>query len=361
MRGIHNYTRTHDPWHLWIEERGEDELPRLPPGWAGDGIIAQVATPAMARYLAEINVPTVNISSARLQGIELPRVSKDLLASGQLAATHLMERGLRHFAYCALPRSYYIERHRDAFVEALATSGHDCQVYVGRRTKRAWRARQESITRWLEESPKPVGVFTWGIPSGRAVLDACRAAGLDVPSEVAVLAGDDDELTCEICHPPLSGMPFPSEQIGREAASLLASLMEGHPPPKKEIYVEPTGVVTRQSTDMLAVDDPDLLRAIRFIRDHCVDPIQVRDVVDAVAASRRSLEYRFHNLLGRTIAAEIRRVHVERAKLLLAQTDMPVPKVAAASGFGSPEYMSYIFKNKLGLTPVRYRANVRGG
>ena len=361
VRGIHDYASVHGSWNLWFEECGEAELQQQRPSRLGDGVIAQIATPGLARYLCGVGVPVVNISSARLRNVNLPNVSKDLTAAAQLATAHFVERGFRHFAYCAFPRSYYVENHRESFLKTLAAAGHECNVYQVRRAMlRDRQLRQEHLARWIERLPKPLGVFTWDIMAARAVIDAACSAGFDVPGKVAVLAGDDDDLTCETSRPPLSGMPFPAGRIGHEAAALLAQLMNGKRPPKEPILIEPTGIVTRQSTDVLAIDDPDLLEALRFIRERCADAIQVEDVVEAVAVSRRSLEYRFHNLLGRTIAAEIRQAHIERAKMLLVKTELPIAKVADKAGFGSPEYMSRVFKAEFGLTPLKYRVYAQG-
>jgi LacI family transcriptional regulator len=151
-----------------------------------------------------------------------------------------------------------------------------------------------------------------------------------------------------------------SEQIGHEAAAMLDRLMQGHKPPGAPVLIEPTSIATRQSTDTLAIDDPELARAIRFIRDHAAEPVLVDEMVAELAISRRHLERRFQEVLGRTPAAEIRRVHLSRAKELLEQTDLPIPAVAAGSGFGSPEYLAYAFKQEMGLSPRRYRTQVRG-
>jgi LacI family transcriptional regulator len=125
------------------------------------------------------------------------------------------------------------------------------------------------------------------------------------------------------------------------------------------VLLKPTHVVVRQSTDTLAIDDPDLATAIRFVREHATEPIGVEDILRKVPIARRSLERRFEQILGRTPAAEIRRVRLETAQRLLIDTDMPIPGVAESSGFGSPEYLSYAFKRALGQTPLKYRSLMR--
>ena len=159
--------------------------------------------------------------------------------------------------------------------------------------------------------------------------------------------------------PHLSAITVAAEQIGEQAAELLQLMIERKPLPPTPIRVPPLGIVTRQSTDTLAINDPLLVQAIGFIRDHATEPIRVEDVLRVVPLSRRSLERAFQELLGRSPAQEIRRVRLERAKYLLATTDLPIPKVARASGFGTGEYLATLFRQVTAVTPLKYRAATR--
>ena len=329
IRGIGRYAQQHGGWDIWLEQRCQHAPGRLPPGWCGDGIIARVADRTMGRYLAEALGGVVNVSSARIPGVCFPTVTADLHAAAQLAVEHLLNQGFRHFGYFAPLGASYVDVHYHSFVERLAAAGLDCDLLPARRgrgkgSKATWQRQQNELRRWLQQLPKPVAVVTWTSDRGREVLYACRAVGLLVPEEVAVMGGDEDSLLCETCNPPLSGVALTSERIGYEAAALLDRLLHGECPPKDPILIEPTRVVVRQSTDTLAITDPDLARAIAFVRAHAATPIQVSDILREVAISRSSLERRFQEALGRSPAEEIRRVRLERTKQLLADTDMPV-------------------------------------
>ena len=363
IRGIGRYAQQRGGWDIWLEQRCQHAPGRLPPGWRGDGVIARVADRAMGRYLAAAPGPVVNVSSARIPGVHFPTVTADLRAAARLAAGHLLDQGFQHFGYFAPVGLSYVEIHYHSFVENLAEAGSGCHLFPARRgtgPSATWQRRQNDLRRWLKGLPKPVAVLTWTSDRGREVLYACRALGLLVPEQVAVMGGDEDGLLCETCNPPLSGVALTSERIGFEAAALLDRLLHGKPCPDDPILIEPTRVVVRQSTDTLAINDHDLARAIAFIRVHAAMSIQVSDVLRAVSVSRSWLERRFQESLGRSPAEEIRRVHLERAKQLLADTDMPVPQIAAASGFGSREYLAYAFKRAAGLTPREFRRRVRG-
>ncbi len=204
-----------------------------------------------------------------------------------------------------------------------------------------------------------MGIFTWDSRMGMNILNLSYENGFSVPEQVAVLAGDEDELLCECCHPSLSAIVTPGEQIGYTAARMLNDMLHGKACPSKETLLEPTEVITRQSTDTLAIPDRYLSEAIRFIRENMHRPIQVNDIAKATGISRRSLERRFESMLGHSPAREIQQSRIRHAKRLLRETDMSVADVAAASGYNSMEYMIKIFKDTEARTPLKYRRWVR--
>lgn len=361
IRGISTYSRHHGPWHLWVEPHGQAESMRPPRTWAGEGIIARVSTPQMARQLKSYGVPIVNVSGIPLDGHDFPRVTHDLTASADLAADYFYQRGFRSYAYVGWTKFAHVEQHYRAFADNVRRRGHDCphfQLGVRNSSAAGWRKQQSELARWLAALPKPVAVLTWA-QQGLAVLDACSWGQLSVPEQVAVLSGDDDETLYPACTPPLSGIAQASERIGSLAAETLATLMAGGRPAQPVTYVPPTHVNERVSTDTLAVTDAEVAAAVRFIRDHAVRGIQVDDVAEQVAMSRRSLERRFVATLGHSPADEIRRVRLAHALMLLATSTLPIPIVAEKSGFGSGMYLAQVMRQEQGMTPLRYRNAMR--
>lgn len=362
IAGIHNYVRRNGVWQVFVEARGMEEHLEVPRGWDGDGVIARIGNEAMSRQLRALRLPVVNVSSIQLPGPEFPRVINDMGAVAEMAATHFAERGFRHFAYFSLMGLSYVAAQQDAFVNRIRTLGHDCAVFGVQTHGGAepdWNVDLAKLAAWLKSLPKPVGIFTWNASSAHELLYGCQAGGLLVPEEVAVLSGSDDDLLCEVSHIPISAIMVAAEQNGFAAASLLDRLMHGRAAPKSPLLIPPLRVVTRQSTDTLAVQDSALVKALSFIRENASRYLQVTDVARHAGVSRRVLERRFAQALGRTPAEEIRRVHLERAKELLQKTDLPIPDIAEASGFGSPEYLAYVFRTELKRTPLRYRKEIR--
>ena len=361
IRGIANYGVKHGPWQLVVDERGMQESMHLKSGWEGDGIIARVSDKRLYDELMAAGKPAVNVSGIILEGVDLPRVTTHYDAVAQIALQHFRERGFNNLAYCGIEHLPHVQRHCQAFVDCANDHDLTCDVFhpklKGR--NRTWETEREELLRWLRELPKPSGIFTWGTQRGRDVLNVCTEAGIAVPDQVAVLAGADDDLLCEVCHPAMSSIVNPSEQVGYEAARILDTMLQGDAPPCEPVLLEPLEVNTRLSTDTLAIDDPIVSSAIRFIRENAHRAIQVDDVVDTVSVSRRALERRFEVTVGHSPAHEIQQTHLKRARRLLRETDMSIADVAAASGYCSAEYMSGIFRKTTGRTPLKYRTWVR--
>jgi LacI family transcriptional regulator len=357
IEGVIDYCRHHGPWSLYLEPRGIDEPEKLPSGWTGDGIIARVRTAEFARRLERTGVPVVNVSGIQHPRINFPRVLTDESSVAKLALEHLQSRGFTHFGYCGIAEQRYVAQRAHVFEEVVVAAGFDCHVYLGRAGIRAGHdlsADARDRAEWLKSLPKPVGVSTFSAVQGRRVAEAAALAGLRVPEDVAIITVDTDDLIGELVHPPLSAVQLATERTGFEAAKSLHQLMQGKPA-EPVVTLQPLGLAERQSTDVLAIQDPEICDALRFIRMNANRPIEVGDVLRQVSLSRRVLERRFRELLQRTPAQEIRRTHIERAKLLLAQTNMSVPDVAAASGFNYVEHMIPLFKKMVGVTPLAFR------
>jgi LacI family transcriptional regulator len=368
LLGVARYVREHVPWAVFLQERSlGDVSPGWLKDWKGDGIIARVENHPMAQAILELGVPAVDLRYL-LPNLEMPSVRTDDEATARLASEHLLERGFRHFAFCGFDGADYSDIRRDNFARRIAEAGFRCHVFVDpQKPSRASTLEYEEhglkygdlVARWIKELPKPVGLMACNDIRGQQVLNACRASGVAVPDEVAVIGVDNDEVLCELSDPPLTSVVPSTERIGYEAAALLDRMMAGRKPPRRPIFMQPLGIVTRRSTEVLAIEDRHIAAAARFIREHACEGIDVGDVLRAVPLSRSTLERRFGKALGRSPKDEILRVRLTRAKQLLAETDFPLAVVAEKVGFEHTEYLSVIFKKKIGLTPGRFRTESR--
>ncbi|MCG8651110.1 MAG: substrate-binding domain-containing protein, partial [Pirellulales bacterium] len=224
---------------------------------------------------------------------------------------------------------------------------------LARRT--GWEKQQERIVQWLGSLPKPIGIMACNDFRGQHVLEACREAKISVPEDVAVIGVDDDQVICDFCQPPLTSVIPAAERIGYEAAALLDQLMRGQTPADPHRTIAPLGINSRQSTDILAIDDVDVVTALKIIRDRACISLSVEQLLREVPLARSSLERRFRKYVGRSPQAEIRQVQLKKARRLLRDTDLPLAQIAALTGFKHSEYFSVVFKRETGQTPGAYR------
>jgi LacI family transcriptional regulator len=298
-----------------------------------------------------------------MSDLPLPHVMVDHSEVGRLAARHMLERGVRQFGFVGYPRhEFSVERER-GFRELVVSAGFSVASFH-ERTQRIhdptgmWNWNKP-LMNWLNGISKPIGILASNDVQGAQVSEYCRQLGFRVPDQVAIVGVDDDDLLCELSRPSLSSVALAGERIGFEAAGLLDKWLHGSPPGNAVVVLPPAGVIVRQSSDLLAVPDPQVSAALRFIREHAGQPIQVRDVLQVVPVARRALERRFRKLLQRSISEEIRRVHLERSRQLLLQTDMSLAAVALGSGLRDGRQLSVIYRRETGMTPSAFRRQFR--
>ncbi len=291
LHGVARYAHEHGRWTIYFEPRALDEPPpKWLKGWKGDGILARIGNRRTAKAVMAVHSPVVELRRMlSLPGI--PAIGPDHAAVARLAFDHLRERGFRHFAFCGLPRGQDppLDDRADAFVACLRSAELACSVFpADRRT--GWEQEQHRLARWIRDLPKPVAVMTCQDNRGLQVLRACTQTGIAVPDQVAVIGAGNDDCLCNLSDPPLSSVDLAPETIGYEAAALLERMMNGCPPPSSALLVQPRGIVTRFSTDVLATEDEVVSRTVGFIRGRARDNIQVGDVLAHVKLSRSGLE-----------------------------------------------------------------------
>jgi LacI family transcriptional regulator len=348
LHGVAQFVRQQSWRMMLVRQRGKaaaQEVARLQP----DGIIAYIADPWLLQVSRKLHVPLVDTA---LTELPVPMtVSLDNKAVGRLAAEHLEQLGLKSFGYCGVDGRRASEQRRACFAAAL-----------GRTPLAAFAepiAEGESalgpLLAWLKQLPKPVGLLVFDDKLGERVLTACRWAELAVPHQVAVLGIGDDELMCELSWPTLSSIRLPTPRLGFEAAKLLAQALQGGALKTPHRKLQPTGVVARGSTDMVAVDDALVKAAVQFIRTHAGGLIGVEQIAQALDVSRRTLDRRFAELLGRSVHEELDRVRMQTARRLLTDNSRPIADLARACGYSTAASFSRAFHHHSGSWPSEYR------
>jgi LacI family transcriptional regulator len=392
LRGIARYARFRGPWVFYLSgdhpalplprmeafgglpfeirsvssKRASRDLPDLR-RLGATGFIGRIQTPAVAARVLDSGLPAIALDLTQEQLAaghplaQIPQVRPDSVEAGRLAAEHLLERGFRHFAFCGYAGRNWSQWREEGFRRRLEAAGLACHVYQPPQRGRPlpWPREQPAVIQWLGGLPKPLGVMACNDVRGRQVIEACAVDGIHVPDDVAVVGVDEDRLLCELSNPPLSSIALNAEQGGYQAAELLDRMMSGEQAAANTILVEPLWVVARRSTEVVAVEDRHVSRALRFIRDHARQPIGVNEVVKQSELSRRALEIRFQSAMGRSIRQEIERVRLAWTRQLLVETHLPAWKIAEAVGFASVSYLSKVFHRESGMTLARYRRDRR--
>jgi LacI family transcriptional regulator len=358
--GAARYAAEHD-WHV-VADMIYDAT--IPVGWKGDGILSFVGHwEELARYVVTAQIPAVEISSVR-KDLGIPCVMEDNEAIGRLGAEHLLERNLKNFVWAPFWDDAVNEERFQGFATAIRAAGFDCVRLLPVNTRRStrfsrhmnWTLRRRWVIHTIRSLRYPLGIFCYNDCVAADIVDACIENGIRIPDQVAVLGVDNDPVICDCVQVPLSSVRHDLEGMAYEAAALLDRLMNGEQPPEVPQRIAPKGVVTRKSTEVLAVENPEVAGALGYIQENFPrGNLSVEDVVAHGRIPRRSLERAFRDELQRTILHEILRVRVNHAQKLLETTRHSVTDIAVRSGFASLNHFYRVFRDRTGLTPRAFR------
>ena len=352
-RGIAKYSNLYGPWSFYsIPGRSTRPLPHWP-NWDLDGI---VLTDQYDIYpCLEKQIPCISVLVRKeIDGVL--NVVPDNMQVGLLGAKFFLERGFKHFLHCyekEIP--WAVERH-SSFKVVIESAGYKVHEFAVR-SDRIVIDKQEKRIEYIKTLPKPIAVFASNDRDARQFIDMCREAEVAVPEEVSVLGVDNDVFICELSNPPLSSVLFNTESAGFDAAKCLHLMIQNKNTPcdKSKILVEPIKVIERQSTSLLAVEDPVVTKAIKYISDNEQRPLQIGDVSDHAGVSVKVLRKKFIQILGRSVHQEIRRVRADYIARLLIETNLTVSEIAYAMGFSCDNHMSRFFQKVKGVTITQYR------
>lgn len=366
LGGIAHYTHHHGPWSCYWEPGGlEKAWPKLKT-LDLDGIILRDVD-KLEEVLA-FGIPAVVIGHGRTEVSGLLNVVTDSARIGEIAAEHLLACGFKRFAYCGCQPSFeedvpWSELRHEAFAARLGKNGCSCENFPvpPRSGGSAWLRERAIMTRWLQSLPKPVGLMAANDDRARQVVEACKIAGISVPSDIGIVGVDNDEVVCGLSDPPLSSVAVNFARAGYEAASALDCLMNGGGNVPARIVVHPTHIVVRRSTDVVAVEDKSVAKALRYIRDALrLEELTVAVVARNAGISRRLLEKRFRRELGYSILDGIRRMRTDKIAQLLVETQLPVCEIAETLGFGDVQHFARYFRAVKKMSPLAYRKKFGG-
>lgn len=348
-------------WALHGSVSGPSRIEPLSEGSEIDGVITRIYDQSgcdRAHQLMDRGIPVVDILGDH-DDRSIPLVHTDDSAIAKLALEHLAGQGFDHFAFCGIKDTRWSVKRGLSFTEQAGRLGNKVSTFEVPKTHvegdTGEAGEADRIKKWLSEQPLPLGVFVSCDHIAPLLLSACAGLGITVPEGLAVVGVNNDTVAGYLCRPTLSTIDASHFEIGYRAARLLNYLMDGRKAPESPFLIPPRNLIVRGSSEELAITDPLIARAARFINRNAGGPIGVDDVVASVPLSRRELQRRFRSVTGRTVHESILGARLKIAKRLLANPEYTIDAVAELSGFGSRQHFAKTFKTHLGATPAKYR------
>ncbi len=376
ITGIAKYIQVYGPWIFckkipYYEKgfsmykrpldshEGQEMIAKIIRSGAVQGFIGAISDKRMAKRLLPEGFPAVVIPTYELIPGYVNLSETETI--GEKAAEHLLDKGFKEFAFCGYEKNYWSAIRRDSFCDYLRKAGYEPHVYErsDKSMSPEWKQEHYGLLTWLKNLPKPLGIWVWNDEMASVVVEACHILNIIIPDEAAILGTDNDELVCHLSVPSTSSLLLNFEEAGYEIAESLHKQMLGQSVKSNNISVAPLHVVERQSTDIQAIEDPCVAKAVRFIHNNANRLIQVDDVVNESCLSRRNLYNRFNKIVGRSIYKEIERVRTEAIAKALISTDTSISEIALRFGFSSEAHISRFFKKIKGMTPGQYRRKHR--
>lgn len=355
-RGIEKYAQEHG-WRL-SEDLAREKV--IPWGWDGDGILAWLgAGDDLAEFVAHAEKPTVDFSFRRSH--KFTRVLEDTAAAASLVTEHFLSRGFRHFLFYSDAENWIYNERGIEFLKSLKAAGregrwlqwHKSSAF--RQDRKAWKRKREWLASELKKTAKPVGIFAASDGLALEVLEMCEASGIAVPDEVAIVGAGNSLLAVDAMRTPISSVDTNLETLGYRGAAELDKLMHHKAAPTAPIRVPPARLIVRKSSDLVAINHPGIARSLRYIWDHCHEPIGVGNLAEIAGMSRRGFHKAFVENLGRPPGAELQHIRIELAKRLLLESDEKLESIADRCGYRSSNSLWVAFRQATGMTPKKFQ------
>ena len=364
LLGIQKYASLYGPWAY--NKIAQSDMTRISieaaRSWAPDGVIVsneQCGLDEFAKFDVPIIIAARNEAKREYQNVKYVDVRNDLI--GEMGAEFFLKKGYKSFAFCGFEDYYWSHEREEAFRKRIEASHYNMHTYYHRRSQQKVenfeKNRQNGLITWLMDLPKPIGLMTCSDICASYVLDACRLQKLHVPEEIAVLGVGNDEMLAKLCNPQLSSVELDFQQVGYHGAELLQSMiMKANGSGQNVTDMGPMALRIRRSAEVNAIYDKDVANALKYIRAHVCELIQVQDVVNATTLSRRALYERFQKVVGHGIYTEIRNVRVEYIASMLIDTGASILDIARTFGYCGEGNFGRYFRCIKGMSPRKYRS-----
>ena len=363
-RGIIEYSKLHGEWGLttqiplYLEKQTSQNKPIILKDAGFDGAIAYIPNQNKAKQVSFKGLPAIVAHYTEESNLyNIPYIVCNNEAIGKMASAFFNERGFRNLAFYGFSGFVWSTQRQESFINSNSDISLQTKLYLTTSavfTKNTQKEKQK-LANWLKKLPKPMAVLAANDDLGIRLIQICQENHIKVPSDIAILGIDNDEIGCNLTTPSLSSVSYNSKGAGYQAAEMLDRLMNGYKIDQNVILISPIEVINRQSTNIFAVGDDTILKALDFIKTNSRSITQVDDIANAVGMSRRNLARKFKSLLGMSIHDAIKQARTEDIRHMLIDTDIPITQIATRLGFNDASHISRYFKVQTSTTPIEYR------
>lgn len=363
IKGIMAYAKDNGPWvfcrmpEAFKDINGTKAFCKWAIEWGADGIIGRIDSEQDAELIKQTGLPLISQDfKERLKNAV--NITGAYYETGKMAAEYFLKNGHSNFAFYGFKDIVWSRERAEGYEATVAKHGFKVHYFEQNKSNKPelWYYKPSPLSEWLTSLPKPIALLACDDNLGQQITEACKLTGIRIPEQLAVLGVDNDEMICNISNPALSSIGLDVVKAGYDAATLMDKMIMQKKKKKwPDIIVKPTQIITRQSTDIYAANDPYVLPALKYIHENINQNLRVTDVLKQIPLSRRALETRFQKITGYPLYKYIYHLRVEKFSRLLLETDKNIFEVAMETGFDSTKNLSRLFKEVKGCTPVEFR------
>lgn len=324
--------------------------------WGADAIIGRFDNDEDVSCFADNNIVAL-AQDFKQRFSEIPNITSDYFATGEMAARFFLAKGFTHFAFYGYKDTVWSDERCEGFYRAIKTAGYgdNFMEYKRQRLEDLWFYESTPLVNWLKSLPPRTALFCCDDNQGNKITEVCNFSGIKIPLDVAVLGVDNDVTTCNLSEPTLSSVNLNIEKAGYESASLITRMMKHEQDVPRNVVIQPRGIINRMSTNIYATDDPAILKAMEFIHQNLKSQLSVKDVLKQLPLSRRLFEIRFKKITGKSVYNYMATRRMELFALMLQESDKPIADLAAEIGMNNYGNLARQFKAVKGCTPSEYR------
>ncbi len=362
LKGVAKYSKEHEPWVLckmplsYRELHGLEGVVDWAVKWNADAIIAQFYSTENVSLFKENGIIAI-AQDFKSRFKEIPNITGDHYLAGKIGADYFINKGFKKFAFYGYKNIVWSEERCEGFREKLTNYGLERNFfeYQNIDSENLWFYESTPLVEWLKSIPKPIALMACDDNQAHHITELCKQYQIKIPEEIAVLGVDNDEAVCTLSDPPLSSINQAVEKGGYDAAELIDKLLADSNAEYKDIIVQPTHIVTRESTDIYATENRYISIVLKYIHQNSDEKICIDDVSKLVPLSRRLLEIHFKEVTGLPIYTYILNLRVNKFAEKLLESDIPIIEIALDMGFYDYKNISRLFKKIKGCSPSEYR------